>query len=77
MITKKKQDGFTSTGCYKCADCGKLTRETKDNVTNEYCVECEEIQMHENMHSDNDFPNNNCGSGKDCLLLKIKRGAIK
>ena len=58
----RKHDGFkVGSGCYKCEDCGKLTRRTKDNVTDDCCVACEEIQMHENSHSDNDFPNDDCG----------------
>lgn len=58
-----RHDGFElgRKGCYTCLSCGKRTRKTKDNVTDDYCVACEEIQMHENSHADNHFPNDECG----------------
>jgi len=57
-----RRDGFkVGSGCYKCKDCGKLTRKTRDNVTDDFCLDCEERQMHENSHADNDFTNDDCG----------------
>ena len=64
-----KHDGFRAggRGVYVCGDCGKKTRRTNENVTDDYCIDCEERQMHENSHADNDFKNDDCGD-EDCLI---------
>jgi len=73
---KKRTDGFKiGSGCFKCNDCGKLTRKTMDNVTDNTCLICEEIQMHENSHADNDFPNDDCGD-PDCPVKDYPKEKI-
>ncbi|MEK6885076.1 MAG: hypothetical protein AABY22_35925 [Nanoarchaeota archaeon] len=54
---------FGRKGCFPCAICKKLTRERGTGT--ELCAKCEEISMHENAHSDGDFPNDDCGE-KNC-----------
>ena len=59
------KDGFkTGTGCFKCESCGKLTRQSKYNDNPYACGDCNERQMHENSHADNDFENDDCGDEK-------------
>jgi len=51
-------------GCFKCQDCGKTTRNTgQDNL--DYCEPCCERMGHENYHADSDFENDDCGED-DC-----------
>ena len=64
-----KHNKFKSgSGCFKCIECGKLTRNTGQD-SNELCQPCEERLQHENSHADNDFKNDICEDGKDCAVL--------
>lgn len=76
-----KHDGFkVGSGCFKCAMCEKLTRRRKDDSGSGMCRICEDISMHENVHADNDFPNDLCDDGDECLVkdyTKDKRWWLK
>lgn len=45
-------------GCFKCSDCGKMTRDTGDNGSVNLCPDCYELAGWENTHSDNDHKHN-------------------
>ena len=51
------------TGCYKCSDCGKLTRNTGDNGLCGLCQTCYDDSGLENQHSDY----GHAGDLADCL----------
>ena len=53
-------------GCFTCDCCDKLTRDT-GQWSKHLCRPCEERLEHENSHSDNDFPNDDCGE-KNCPI---------
>lgn len=63
------KDGFRfGSGCFKCNICGKLTRQTKNTSGVMLCPVCCERTEHENSHADNDFLNDECGYGDNCLI---------
>ena len=54
-------------GVFTCDYCKKKTRGVRGSGTN-MCKVCDELTGHENDHADNDYPNDDCGSGHDCLV---------
>jgi hypothetical protein len=52
---------FGRRGTYNCELCDKLTRETGHAGDGRYCEDCNDRLEHENLHSDNDYPNDDCG----------------
>lgn len=58
--TKLNNRFKVGSGCFECINCGKLTRNTGQS-SNDMCAFCEDKSAHENFHSDNDLPNDDCG----------------
>jgi hypothetical protein len=71
MVVVKKHSGFRrDSGCFKCQECGKLTRDVDCNAP--YCVKCFDRLGHENSHADNCFANDDCGE-KNCSVKHYTR----
>lgn len=54
-----KKSRFARGGCFKCENCGKLTRDVESNYP--FCPKCNELMQHENYHADTDLENDDCG----------------
>jgi len=64
----KKHDGFkTGSGCFICPECGKRTRIVAGYGYSDSCKDCTDRAEHENLHADNDFPDDDCGE-KNCPI---------
>jgi hypothetical protein len=71
---RQRNSNFDRRGCFKCCECGKLTRATGlDNESANMCPCCYEVSCWENSVSDNDLSDAEAKEGRAALDKKYGR----